>query len=103
MKFVQFGKQYINMDHVVHIEYCKLNNPMDHVVHIEYCKPNNPYDYFGPKRYSDQQQEGYKLYTNQVIDSAINYIWIEGSDMIALEMWLKEHSDDAREPFMSEE
>jgi len=81
MKFVQFGKEYINMDQVVH---------------IEYYKPDPKVDYY-------HQQEGYKLYTNQIIDSAINYIWIEGSDAIALEMWLKEHSDDAREPFMSEE
>lgn len=77
MKFVQFGKEYINMDQVVH---------------IEYHKPDPKVDYY-------HQQEGYKLYTNQVIDSIINYIWIEGSDVIALEMWLKEHSDDAREPF----
>lgn len=34
----------------------------------------------------------------------INTWWARvRSDAIALEMWLKEHSDDAREPFMSEE
>jgi hypothetical protein len=87
MKFVQFGKEYINMDQVVH---------------IEYYKPNNPYDYYGAN-IAYHQQEGYKLYTNRMVDGLADYIWIEGSDMIALEMWLKEHSDDAREPFMSEE
>lgn len=80
MKLVRFGKRVINMDQIVEIEYSEK------VENIHFFSP-----------------ECYRLYTNQVNDGNINWLEIEGADMIALEQWLEDNSDNARAPMESEE
>ena len=77
MKLVRFGKRVINMDQIVEIEYRQNPHLLGDV--------------------------SYRLYTNQIIDGMLNWIEIEGADMIALEMWLEDNSEDARAPMMEEE
>ncbi len=76
MKLVRFGKRVINMDQIVKIEYRQNPHLLGDV--------------------------SYRLYTNQIVDGLLNWIEIDGADMIALEMWLADNSDDARAPMMNE-
>ncbi len=80
MRLVRFGKRVINMAQVVEIEY-----------RAEYKDVH----FYSP--------ETYRLYTNQGVDSLPNWLEIDGADMIALEQWLKDNSDDARAPMMEED
>ncbi len=80
MKLVRFGKRVINMAQIVEIEYQR---------EVDWNS-------------SRSDPAGYKLYTNQIVDGLPNYIWIDGADMIALEMWLADNSDNARAPMENE-
>jgi hypothetical protein len=81
MHLVQFGRRYINMDQVVDIEF----------------QPATSWSF------GSGEPEGYKLYTNQIVDGTPNYIWITGGDAIALEQWLDENSEDARAPMTDDD
>ncbi len=77
MKLVRFGKRVINMALIVEIEY----HPVSKDAH-----------FYSPAVY--------RLHTGQIVDGLPSWLEIDGADMIALEMWIADNSEDARAPMM---
>ncbi len=72
MKFVRFGKNVVNMDMVTSIDIGKY----DAVCHFACASDNG---------YNTMTRDGVRL---------------DGSDLIALEYWLTDNSENARAPMM---
>lgn len=67
MKFIRFGKRCINMDMVQEVQFMPATSMFP---------------------------ECYRLYVNQTVDGTLNYLEVEGVDMIAFELWLNRNAED---------